>query len=206
MAQTVTDLKIYKRNNGRVGVYLDGQFAFSVKMIDSAGLNTGDRISDDKVVLLKKEHDVHKAYSRALHYLSFRPRSQLETIHYLRNKGFSGGIIDTVVDRLTEKAYLNDNTFARFWVNSRKKNKPKAKSLIRQELLQKGIEAEIAETALTNLDDRETARNIIHTKLNRWSRSRPEDLKKKVVSYLKSRGFKYEVSLDAYRHVCIPRN
>ena len=206
MGKRITDLKIDRRNNGRVGVYLNGQFAFSMNLIDSAGLKIGERLSNEKIVSLKKEHDVYKAYSRALHYLSFRPRSQLETIQYLNDKGFSDSTINAVVDRLIEKTYLNDISFARFWVNSRKKNKPKARSLIRQELVQKGIEPDIAEAELAEMDDGETARKIVHSKLNRWSRLDPEELKKKVVNYLKTRGFKYDVSVDAYRQVCLPRN
>ena len=206
MGKRITDLKTDRRNNGRIGVYLDGQFSFSMKLIDSAGLKIGDRVSNEKIVSLRKEHDVYKAYSRALHYLSFRPRSQLETIQYLNHKGFSDSTINAVVDRLIEKAYLNDISFTRFWVNSRKKNKPKARSLIRQELVKKGIEPDIAEAELAEMDDGETARKIVHSKLNRWSRLDPEDLKKKVINYLKTRGFKYDVSVDAYRHVCLPRN
>jgi regulatory protein len=206
VGKRITDLKTDRRNNGRVSVYLDGHFAFSIKLIDSAGLNTGDRISNDKITFLKNEHEVYKAYSRALHYLSFRPRSQLETIQYLHGKGFSDSTINAVVDRLIKKNYLNDISFARFWVNNRKKNKPKARFLIRQELVQKGIDPDIAEAELGDLDDSETARNIVHSKLNRWSRLNPEALKKKVVNYLKTRGFKYHVSVDAYRHVCLPRN
>ncbi len=206
MGKRITDLKTDRRNNGRIGVYLDGQFAFSMKLIDSAGLKIGDRVSNKKIASLRKEHDVYKAYSRALHYLSFRPRSQLETIQYLNHKGFSDSTINAVVDRLIEKAYLNDISFTRFWVNSRKKNKPKARSLIRQELVKKGIEPDIAEAELAEMDDGETARKIVHSKLNRWSRLDPEDLKKKVINYLKTRGFKYDVSVDAYRHVCLPRN
>ncbi len=206
MAKRITDLKTDRRNNGRVGVYLDGRFAFSVNLMDSAALRPGDRISEDEIALLKKEHDIYTAYSRALHYLSFRPRSRLETIQFLRGKGFPDASIDAVIDRLNEKTYLNDVAFARFWVNSRKRNNAKAKSLIRQELLQKGIDPETAEAALADIDDGDTAKKIVYRKLKRWSRLEPEEAKEKIVNYLKTRGFNYEVSVEAYRHVCPPRS
>ena len=49
----ITGLKLQKRNNDRVNVYLDGEFAFGLSRIVAAWLRTGQELSDEKIAELK---------------------------------------------------------------------------------------------------------------------------------------------------------
>ena len=201
MAQIITDLITYKRNSGRVCLYLNDQYAFTVKLLDSAGLKKGQVIDDGRISELKKEHDRYQAYSRAIHYISFRPRSRQEVERYLTGKGFRGEVIANTVARLAGENHINDEDFARLWISSRKLHKPKSRSALRYELRQKGIDSETVAAALVDIDDNEMARKIVEKRLRRWSRLNPEELKKKVINYLKTCGFSYEASINAYQHI-----
>jgi len=45
------------------------------------------------------------------------------------------------------------------------------------------------------------ARKIVEKRLCRWSRLNQEEFKKKVINYLKTCGFSYEASINAYQHI-----
>ena len=202
MAQVITDLTTYKRNSGRVCLYLNDRYAFTVKLLDSAGLKKGQALDDNRISELKTKHDRYQAYSRAIYYISYRPRSRQEVERYLAGKGFRVEIIANTVERLAGENHLNDEEFARLWISSRKRHKPKSRSVLRYELLQKGIAPETIEAVLVDIDDNEMARIIVEKRLHRWTRLSREELKKKIINYLKTHGFNYEASMNAYRHVC----
>jgi len=71
---------------------------------------------------------------------------------------------------------------------------------LRFELKQKGVDDKIIKDVLVDVDNSELARTCVEKKLRLWGDLGREDFKKKILNYLKRRGFNYEVSLDAYQH------
>ncbi len=92
---------------------------------------------------------------------------------------------------------LNDLEFARSWVESRKKKK--GKRLIKQELIQKGINKEIIEEILNNsnhlnrVDEQKVAENLIEKKMKIWKNLSSLEFKKKAYDFLMRRGFDWEI-------------
>ncbi len=79
-------------------------------------------------------------------FLSVRPRSVEETRRRLNHLGYPPELCDGVVERLVELAYLDDQDFARAWVESRDRAKPRGVAALRRELQLKGVpDATIAE-------------------------------------------------------------
>ena len=72
MSGTITKLEIQKRNKERVNVYLDEQFSFGVMLSVALELKKGQVLSDADIEQLKQQDNRHKAYQRALNYLSFQ--------------------------------------------------------------------------------------------------------------------------------------
>ena len=58
-------------------------------------------------------------------FLSVRPRSVAETRGRLRHLGYPATLVDAVVERLIEFGYLDDVAFARWWVESRDRARPR---------------------------------------------------------------------------------
>lgn len=78
-------------------------------------------------------------------FLAVRSRSVEETRRRLRHLGYPSGLCDQVVDRLIEAGYLDDLAFARAWVESRDRARPRGAVALRRELQLKGVpEATIA--------------------------------------------------------------
>jgi regulatory protein len=87
-------------------------------------------------------------------FLAVRPRSVAETRRRLRHLGYRHELVDAVVDRLVEMGYLDDAAFARAWLESRDRARPRGESALRRELALKGIERSIVDDAL---DERQEA-------------------------------------------------
>jgi len=75
----------------------------------------------------------------AANFLSVRSRSVEETRRRLRHLGYPHALCDRVVERLVEMRYLDDEEFARAWVESRDRARPRGEVALRRELQLKGI-------------------------------------------------------------------
>ena len=79
------------------------------------------------------------AYEAAVHYLAGRPHTVAEIHRHLRSKKFEVETIDHAIDRLRAQRYVDDEAFARWWVEQRERFKPRGDRALRTELAQKGV-------------------------------------------------------------------
>jgi regulatory protein len=84
----------------------------------------------------------------AARFLEVRPRSVEEVRRRLREAGYRPELIDGAVDRMTALGYLDDAAFARSWVESRDRARPRGARALRAELRRKGVAAADIEAAL----------------------------------------------------------
>ena len=194
MAGTITALQFQKRNKDRVNVYIDGQFAFGLVAIEAVHLKVGQTLSDDDIARLQVQDEVGRAYERALNFLSYRPRSEAEVRRNLRKKGIEEAVIETVVDRLMRAGLLDDQEFARYWVENLLRFKPRGVRALRHELRAKGVSDPVIADALANLDEEAAARQVAETGARRLSHRDPRDFRRRLVAYMARRGFSYAVS------------
>jgi regulatory protein len=80
-----------------------------------------------------------------------------ETRRRLHHLGYPAAPIEIVLDRLLAFGYLDDESFARTWVESRDRAHPRGEHALRQELLRKGIDREIIAAVLAERDGANTA-------------------------------------------------
>lgn len=190
---TITGITPQKKNKERVNVYLDGEFAFGLSLMTAVSLSIGQVLTPEKVNSLKAADEVERAKASAYRYLSYRPRSIAELKRQLGNKGFNEDTIYQVVDRLSELELIDDLAFARYWVEQRETFKPRGRRALRYELYQKGIDREIVDIVVADVDETESAKNAARKKARLW-RELPEDqFYEKLSNYLGRRGFPYEI-------------
>ena len=77
----------------------------------------------------------------AARFLEVRPRSVAEVRRRLGQAGYRPELTDSAIHRLTELGMLDDEVFARQWVESRDRAHPRGEHALIVELRQKGIEA-----------------------------------------------------------------
>lgn len=196
LAGTITALVIQKKNKERVNVFIDHDFAFGVSLNAALGLKKGQHLSDEAIARLKNDDAIEQAYQKSLHFLSFRARSEQEIKRYLQKKDVDEQTIAAVIARLQQQHYLDDTDFARQWVESRIRSKPKGKHALRHELRQKGLTDAAIEHAIAEIDETELAWRAAQKALYRWKSLDTSTRNQKLTAYLARRGFSYDVISD----------
>lgn len=190
---TITALSAQVKNPDRVSVFVDGEFVCGLALEVAAGLRVGQSISAADLADLEQREEIYQARERALGLLARRPRSSSEIARHLRRHRISDGVVQVVIDDLTEKRLIDDSAFAAFWVEQRETFRPRSRLALRQELSQKGIEREVVSEALDGLDEIDAARRVAHKQAGRW-RGLPEgEWRTKLTRYLLRQGYPYDV-------------
>ena len=129
----------------------------------------------------------------AYYYLSYRPRSEGEIRQWLHKRGFADEVTDTAIARLKEQNLSDDFAFAQFWKDNRLSFRPKSRRLIKRELRDKKVAAEIIEQVTRDIDDEEIAYKLGSNRLSSLAHLDYPDFYRRLSSYLAYRGFNYEV-------------
>jgi regulatory protein len=191
MAGTITALKFQRRNKERVNIYLDGEYAFGLDAIQAAQLHKGQVLSEKEISALKVQDERNRAFDRAVNFLSYRPRSRAEVERYLRGKAIADDTVADVIVRLEQAKYLDDEDFARFWLENRERFRPRGQRALRYELRQKGVSDEIIARVLGDVDDEAYAWRAVEGRLSRWANLPASEFRQKVTGFLSRRGFDY---------------
>jgi regulatory protein len=189
----ITSLQMQKRNHDRVNVFLDGEYAFAVSLNAATTLKKGQRLSVAEVDALMQDGETDLAFQRALRYLGMRPRSSAEIVTYLKRKEYDEAIVEVVVRRLHEQGYLDDEAFARFWVENRNRFRPRGAQALRYELRQKGVERDTIDVTLEEQDEDGAAWAAVEGKMARWANLEKFEFEQKLMTFLARRGFRYDV-------------
>lgn len=201
MKNIVTDLKFSKRHPGRVQVYLDHRYAFTANQMDTAALAQGQQLEAEYIERMARKEEEFSAYTCAVRFLGYRQRSCREVDQYLTGrKGFARNTVDAVIQRLRDERYLDDTAFARLFVESRIRYRPRSCDFLRHELYQKGIDDVVVDTVLNGIDDENLAWRSVEGKLKHWNELGPAAFKKRLIGFLQRRGFPLGIALKIHRN------
>lgn len=192
----ITAIEIQKRNKERVNIFLDGEYVFSMMLIEASNLRKGQHLTPADITALKDEDDIQKAVERAVKFLSYRPRSTAEVRRNLIKHDTPEPVIEITIERLEGFGYLDDHAFARFWLENRDNFKPRGPRALRYELRQKGIEPTIINELLDEMDVQDAAYRAGQTQLRKLQGLHQQEFKHKLGNFLQRRGFNYGVSRD----------
>jgi len=196
MPEIITAITPQKKRKDRVNVYINEAYRFSLPLWAAGGLRQGEAIAPERIDELKSLDEKERAYQRSVAYLARRPRSRLEITRYLDNKGFTRQTIEAVMDRLEMQGYINDADFARMWIDSRLRHRPRGIFALQYELRQKGVSEKIIQTALQDYDEHAAGWSAISRKLTAWQGLPEIKRRQKVYAFLNQRGFSSEVCRD----------
>ena len=193
----ITNIKQAVKNPERANVFVDGKYEFSldVTQLLDLKLKVGQEITLAQLSEYKKLSEYGKLYQRTLEWVLSRPRSEKETSDYLYKKIYEKKLdkeyIGKIIEKLEKKKYLNDEAFAKWYVENRFVKKGISKKRLSLELAKKGISREIVERVLkdSGRDEKEEILKIIAKK-----RARYDD--DKLIQYLGRQGFSYELAKD----------
>ena len=157
------------------------------------GLYKGQEVEDEIIDKLKFEDEKTEALLLSYRFLQ-RNKTEKQLIDYLYKNKISGEIIDTVIPILNEKKYLNDEDYARRYLNDAMNIKKYGKIKIIYMLRSKGIKNDIIEKIMRDYDyelEYLNAEDLLSKKLD----AEEKDLKKinSAKKYLQGRGFEFEI-------------
>jgi regulatory protein len=90
--------------------------------------------------------------------LTGQARSRKELRDKLAKKDVPGELAERLLDRFTEVGLVDDDAFARSWVESRQRSRGLARRALAQELRRKGVDDDTARRALDDLEPEQEER------------------------------------------------
>lgn len=197
MEKKITALTLQKKNRDRINVFLNDEFAFGLSKYVAAWLKIGQVLSEEKIAQLLADDEIEVSYQRALKFIAHRIRSKQEVVQRLRKYQTPADVVEVVIARLEEKEYLNDEAFARAWVENRIEFRPRSTFLLRQELRQKGVADDVSDVVLDALDDETLAQSAAEKYLRKIENIDDEQkFREKLYGHLARKGFTYATTAD----------
>jgi regulatory protein len=205
----VTGIKKGKGREKRVNIFVDGKLALALlaETVFKEGLKIGQDLTESQLETLAGLDRYQRCFNAAIRYLGYRPRSEAEIKQRLQRHGFDDGeCLEKTLAKLKEQGLVDDMAFARFWRENRETFSPRSRRLMKLELKRKGLNSEIIEQAISEIDDRDSAYRAALKRANRLSLANYQAFRQHLGSYLGRRGFSYGVIKEITERVWKEKN
>ena len=201
--------RVSRKDEKNVSVYFDNgeRLILSEDTFYSSGLRKGDEISGDRFSFFIEQNILYHIKQRALSFLVRRFHSEKELLIKLKTKAYEERLIKIVLSDLREKSFIDDQVFANHFIEEKLKKKRWGKNKIRAALFSKGVSSSIIDDVLQSFnseeDQNEVAFSLAKKKFEnlKLRETDSKKLKQKIISFLLSRGFDYEVSSGAVNKI-----
>ena len=201
--------RVSRKDEKNVSVYFDNgeRLILSEDTFYNSGLRKGDEISEDRFSFFIEQNILYHIKQRALSFLARRFHSERELLIKLKSKSYEERLINIVLNELREKSFINDQVFANHFIEEKLKKKRWGKNKIKAALFSKGVSASIIDEVLksfdSEIDQNEAAFGLAQKKFEKLKLRESDDrkLKQKIISFLLSRGFDYEVSSEVVNKI-----
>lgn len=190
----------------KIHLSLDGEYIATVNADYwfTCGIKSGSEVTPEQLEELLTESARRKMMNKALDLLSLRDYSRRELSDKLVTKAWEkkeqkdmdlGSLkqqASDICDRLEELGLLNEERFARSYVDELIRRKHLSRSGLRTALIQKGVQRDIIETVLeeVDVDPVEQIRELLATKFKTRDLS-DEKQKTRTVNALLRLGYRY---------------
>lgn len=139
----IVEVVISELNKATIRTDEDVSIILTVDTLVEYGLFEGREVTDEELTEIIYYDMTQKAKELAFKFVSRRLRSQKEIEDYLRNKGYDEIVRGNVIEVLKRYDYINDEEYARAYMNDKMNINKLGKDRIRYELRYKGIDDEI---------------------------------------------------------------
>lgn len=189
----ITDIKSVSKTKFKV--YLDGQFAFTLykgELFRYRILEDGE-LSEEVYQEIREKVVLKRAKLRAMHLLNDMDRTESQLRTKLLNGDYPADITDEAIAYVKSFGYINDESYIRRFIESRKNSKSKKE--IYALLMKKGVDMERVREILSEYYSAEDSLNAIRDLLRKKRydpKSATDQEMRKIYGYLARKGFGYE--------------
>lgn len=146
----------------------------------------------------------HESVARSVleRRIAMREHSRAELAQALEAKEVPRTVAEALLDRFTEVGLIDDERFARAWVESRQRSKGAARAVLAIELRRKGIEEELITEVLADLDpedERAAAHRLVQRKLRSVQGLDQSAQIRRLAGMLARKGYPAQVAFDVVR-------
>jgi regulatory protein len=150
-------------------------------------------------------NEVERAKAAMLRLLSVRMRSRWELRSRLAGRRFSERALETALSDLERVGLVDDGKFARLFLESRVRRRPRSYSVLRAELRSRGVPVEIVESAIEEqrleVSEEALARLALGHRAERMSATSPERARARAGRFLASKGFSRSIIEELLREL-----
>ena len=191
----ITEIKKSKSRDKHVNVFIDDKPALALlaETVLKEGLKVGQEVTESQREMLAGLDRYQRCLNSAFRYLGYRQRSEAEIRQRLQRHGYDGTVIDKAIAKLKEQGLIDDAAFARFWSENRETFSPRSRRLTKMELKRKGLNAEIIEQVISEIDEKDSAYRAAQSKARRLAVTDYQVFKQRLGGYLGRRGFSYGI-------------
>ena len=150
-----------------------------------------------------------RTFKRAIKLLTIKPRSVAELRErLLRGKNADEKVVETVIARLQEYGYLNDERFAFGYASLKVKQRPIGRRRLERDLKFKKVAKPVAEEALelvyAETPEEQLIDAAIEKRIRLRGRPKTREEAKKLFDHLLRQGFEFELVSDKVRALFDP--
>lgn len=185
-----------QKDSSRINLYVDDEFYLGLpaEAIIEFKLKKDMELDPETAQRLRCYDELQRAKSSAYRYLSYRQRTVREMIDYLTRKGFEQQSISNVIELLKESGFLNDESFAKAYVDDKTRLNDLGAYRLKAELRKKGIAEELIKETLSDLEpDIDHLVELIQRKYSSSLTCDKNSTMRKAAGFLQRKGYGYEV-------------
>ena len=156
-------------------------------------------IDNDLLIEINKENYKSSIYDVSIKYISVRMRSKKELEEYLKKKKYDQKDIEETIKRLQSQDLLNDEKFAKSYINDKLYLTNYGLTKIKNDLLKLGVEEYIIDAIVNNIDSQvinDKLSKIIDKELKINSKLPTNKLNNKIINRCINLGYNYEDILN----------
>ncbi|WP_035712587.1 recombination regulator RecX [Salibacterium aidingense] len=210
----IAKLTTQKKRQDRFNIYAEKEgkeeYAFSVDehVLVEWQLRKGMTLSEQEVEEIQAADQRRKVWNDSLHYLTHSMRTEYQVRQYLKKRGYEPQVVETTISRLKEYRFLQDEEYAGAFVRTKINTSDKGPAVIREDLHQKGVAADLAEQALEQYTPElqlETARFFLLKKGSPKNNESATAMQNRLLNALRRKGFSAEIAKQAWEMEQIER-
>lgn len=175
-------------------------FKIHVDLIVKYRLKAEIEISEDDFETILSEQNIIDGIQYGINKLSYGIDSIANFRNKLKLKEYNNQAIEVIINRLKESGFLDDSKFAIEYINYLKDKKKYGKIRIIQQLRKKGINEQIINDAISQIDfEVENLDDIIklsEKKLRLISGKSIEKQKQSLLLFLKNKGYSFNIAKE----------
>lgn len=204
----ITKLEYQKKDPNRVNIFIDNKFWAGVRLdlVAEYGLYKGLQLDEQLLDEVLHKELIGRLYDRSVNYLVKAPKTEMQLRRYISELIFKktgdwfdesielqkDSLVESIIHKVSKLGLINDREYARLFIESRLRSKPRGRTVLFAELLSKGVDRQIANEMLSELLTDEFA--LIKQTYTKKYRDQPITKKdSKKIAYLQRKGFSWDL-------------